>query len=232
MRTAVVTDYYNESCPEVEITLDIMLSPQQNAEKQYKKYMKAKTAEIMLTQQICETQADLEYIESVLEAVDQAESELDFTQIREELAQTGFLSQKQTKHKKTLRKKETTKPFHYKTTDGYDVFAGKNNLQNDLLTLKTALKTDIWLHTQKIHGSHVILVNEGDSVSDEAIVQAAQIAAFHSKAKYSGTVPVDYAKVRYVKKPSGAKPGKVIYTDYKTVYVTPNEAEIEKLRIE
>lgn len=232
MRTATVTDYYDEACPEVSISLDVMLSPQQNAEKQFKKYMKAKTAETMLTQQIAETQADLEYIETVLEAVAQAENEQDLTQIREELTQTGFLSRKQTKHKKTLKKNTAAKPFHYKTADGYDVFAGKNNIQNDLLTLKTALKTDIWLHTQKIHGSHVILVSEGDGVSDDAIVQAAKIAAFHSKAKHAGTVPVDYARVRYVKKPSGAKPGKVTYTDYKTVYVTPDEVEIEKMRIE
>ena len=124
------------------------------------------------------------------------------------------------------------KPFHYRTTDGFDIFAGKNNLQNDLLTLKIAFKSDIWFHTQKIHGSHVILVTDGREPTEQAMTEAAMIAAYHSKARLSSMVPVDYTQVRQVKKPAGAKPGMVIYHVYQTAYVTPDETVIEKLRIE
>ena len=143
-----------------------------------------------------------------------------------------MLSNKQTRNKKLRTKPVQAKPFHYRTSDGFDVFAGKNNLQNDLLTLKTAFKSDIWFHTQKIHGSHVILVADGREPTDQAMTEAAMIAAYHSKARDSSRVPVDYTPVRQVKKPAGAKPGMVIYHVYQTAYVTPDEATVEKLRVE
>ena len=143
-----------------------------------------------------------------------------------------MLSAKQTRNRKLRGKPVQAKPFHYRTSDGFDVFAGKNNLQNDLLTLKTAFKSDIWFHTQKIHGSHVILVTDGREPTDEAMTEAAMIAAYHSRGRSSSLVPVDYTPVRQVKKPAGAKPGMVIYHVYQTAYVTPNEAEVEKLRVE
>ena len=232
MNKATVVDYYTEDCPEVEITLDVRLTPQQNAQRYFKMYNKAKTAEIMLTQQIEQGRADLEYLESVLVSLGEAESERDLSQLREELTQTGILSSKQTRNKKLRAKPVSAKPFHYRTSDGFDVFAGKNNLQNDLLTLKTAFKSDIWFHTQKIHGSHVILVTDGREPTDQAMTEAAMIAAYHSKARQSSLVPVDYTPVRQVKKPAGAKPGMVIYHVYQTAYVTPDEQAIEKLRIE
>lgn len=232
MNKAKVVDYYAENCPEVEITLDVRLTPQQNAQKYFKLYNKAKTAEEVLTQQIKQGTAELDYLESVLAALSEAENERDLAQLREELTQSGVLSAKQTRNKKLRGKPAQAKPFHYRTSDGFDVFAGKNNLQNDLLTLKTAFKSDIWFHTQKIHGSHVILVTDGREPTDEAMTEAAMIAAYHSRGRSSSLVPVDYTPVRQVKKPAGAKPGMVIYHVYQTAYVTPNEAEVEKLRVE
>ena len=232
MNKATVIDYYAEDCPEVEITLDVRLTPQQNAQRYFKMYNKAKTAENVLTEQIERGRADLEYLESVLVALGEAETERDLSQLREELTQTGVLSNKQTRNKKLRTKPVQAKPFHYRTSDGFEVFAGKNNLQNDLLTLKTAFKSDIWFHTQKIHGSHVILVTDGREPTNQAMTEAAMIAAYHSKARQSSRVPVDYTPVRQVKKPAGAKPGMVIYHVYQTAYVTPDESTIEKLRVE
>ena len=145
MNKATVIDYYAEDCPEVDITLDVRLTPQQNAQRYFKMYNKAKTAENVLTEQIERGRADLEYLESVLVALGEAETERDLSQLREELMQTGVLSNKQTRNKKLRTKPVQAKPFHYRTSDGFEVFAGKNNLQNDLLTLKTAFKSDLSL---------------------------------------------------------------------------------------
>lgn len=232
MRKVSVIDYYDPQCPEVEVTLDIRLSPQQNAQKQFKLYNKAKTAEEKLTEQIAEGEEELAYLESVLESIREAESLTDLAQIKEELVNTGYLSAKQDKKKRRNAKPVQGKPFHYRTTDGFDVFAGKNNTQNDLLTLKTAYKSDVWFHTQKIHGSHVILVCDGREPTDEAMTQAAEIAAWHSQARGSSQIPVDYSQVRNIKKPNGAKPGMVIYHVYQTAFVTPDEKRIEQLRIQ
>lgn len=232
MNKAQVVDYYDETCPTVEIALDVRLTPQQNAQRYFKLYAKAKTAEEVLTEQLRQGRGDLEYLESVIVLLDEAESERDLAQLREELTQTGVLSARQGRGKKQRAKPAAAKPFYYRTSDGFAVFAGKNNLQNDLLTLKTALKSDIWFHTQKIHGSHVILVSDGRTPTDRAMTEAAMIAAYHSKARHSSRVPVDYTPVRQVKKPAGAKPGMVIYHVYQTAYVTPDEAAIEKLRME
>ena len=218
--------------PEVEISLDVRLTPQQNAQKYFKLYTKSKTAEEVLTEQIRQGSIELDYLESVLVQLGEAETERDLAQLREELTLSGVLSAKQTRNKKGRQKPVQAKPFHYRTTDGFDIFAGKNNLQNDLLTLKIAFKSDIWFHTQKIHGSHVILVTDGREPTEQAMTEAAMIAAYHSKARLSSMVPVDYTQVRQVKKPAGAKPGMVIYHVYQTAYVTPDETVIEKLRIE
>ena len=232
MNKAKVIDYYNKDCPEVEISLDVRLTPQQNAQKYFKLYTKSKTAEEVLTEQIRQGSIELDYLESVLVQLSEAETERDLAQLREELTLSGVLSAKQTRNKKGRQKPVQAKPFHYRTTDGFDIFAGKNNLQNDLLTLKTAFKSDIWFHTQKIHGSHVILVTDGREPTEQAMTEAAMVAAYHSKARSSSMVPVDYTQVRQVKKPAGAKPGMVIYHVYQTAYVTPDETVIEKLRIE
>lgn len=231
MASAKVTDYFDPACPEIEITLDIRLTPQQNAQRYFKMYTKAKTAEQVLTSQIQEGERELDYLESVLEAVSEAENERDLAQLREELVQTGVLSQKQGKNK-GRQKPAASIPFEYRTSDGFSVWAGKNNLQNDLLSMKTAFKSDVWFHTQKIHGSHVILVTDGRQPTQTAMTEAAEIAAFHSKARHSAMVPVDYTEVRNLKKPGGAKPGFVIYHVYQTAYVTPSEDKIARLRVQ
>ena len=231
MRKVKVIDYYDPACPEVEVSLDIRLSPQQNAQKQFKLYNKAKTAEEKLTEQIANGKQELSYLESVLESIREAENMTDLAQIKEELIRTGYLSAKQDKKKRRQAKPVQGKPFHYRTSDGFDVFAGKNNTQNDLLTLKMAFKSDIWFHTQKIHGSHVILICDGREPTDTAMTEAAEIAAWHSQARGSSQIPVDYSQVRNIKKPNGAKPGMVIYHVYQTAFVTPDEKRIEAMRV-
>lgn len=216
--SAVVEDYYEEGAPQITIPLDGRLSPADNAQRYYKKYNKAKTAKEMLTQQIEHTQKELSYLESVDEALSLAETAEDLSEISEELYEQGYIRRaEQGKKKKAL-----AKPLEYTTTDGFTVLVGKNNRQNDVLTLKTAKNADLWFHTKDIHGSHVILCYQHEKpYSDTAILEAAQLAAKYSKAKHSENVPVDYTLVKYVKKPSGAAPGMVIYTEQKTVYVTP-----------
>ena len=221
-------NYYDENCAEITIQLDPLLTPQQNAAKYYKRYTKAKTAEKYLGEQMETARRDLEYLESVLEEIEHAELEQDFIDIRNELKDAGFL-RKQGKSKKEL--KRTTKPREFRTTSGFRVLVGRNNRQNDKLTMKDADHRDIWLHTQKIHGSHVILCTAGQSVDDDTIVEAAKIAAYYSQARESGNVPVDYTQVKYVKKPAGARPGMVIYPTYQTVNVTPDEALIKQLQV-
>lgn len=228
-----VLDYFDPNCPEIELNLDLRLTPQQNAARYFKKYNKAKTAEKMLIEQIEKGEHELSYLESVLDEIQRAECEQDILQIREELLETGYLSRKQKrgKNRKQSRKLIAGRPWEYQTSDGFMVLAGRNNIQNDLLTLKTAWKHDIWFHTQKIHGSHVILVCDGKEPTDHAMTEAAEIAAYHSKARASTMVPVDYSEVKNIKKPNGAKPGMVIYHVYQTAFVTPDEEKILRLRI-
>ena len=210
-------NFYDENCAEITIPLDPLLTPQQNAAKYYKRYNKAKTAEKHLREQMDIARRDLEYLESVLEEIDKAELEQDFNDIRAELREGGFLRQQ---GKKGMER--PAKPRQFKTSTGFRVLVGRNNRQNDKLTLKDADHRDIWLHTQKIHGSHVILCTGGKTVDDDTIVEAAKIAAYYSQARESGNVPVDYTPVKNVKKPAGGRPGMVIYHVYNTVNVTPD----------
>ena len=221
-------NFYDENCASMTIQLDPLLTPQQNAAKYYKRYSKAKTAEKYLREQMEIARRDLEYLESVLEEIEHAETEQDFIDIRNELKEAGFL-RKQGKGKKEL--KRTAKPREFRTTSGFRVLVGRNNRQNDKLTLKDADYRDIWLHTQKIHGSHVILCTGGQPVDDDTIVEAAKLAAYYSRARESGNVPVDYTMVKNVKKPAGARPGMVVYSTCRTVNVTPDEALVKQLKI-
>ena len=227
-RKLTCENFYDENCAETTVQLDPLLTPQQNAAKYYKRYNKAKTAEKYLREQMEIARRDLEYLESVLQEIDQAETEQDFIDIRNELKDAGFL-RKQTKGKKEI--KRTTKPREFRTTTGFRVLVGRNNRQNDKLTMKDADHRDIWLHTQKIHGSHVILCTEGREPDDDTLVEAAKLAAWYSQAKESGNVPVDYTPVKYVKKPAGARPGMVIYHVYKTINVTPDEKLVKALLV-
>ena len=213
----ICENFYDENCAEITIPLDPLLTPQQNAAKYYKRYNKAKTAERHLREQMDIARRDLEYLESVLEEIDKAELEQDFNDIRAELREAGFIRQQ---GKKSMER--PAKPRQFKTSTGYRVLVGRNNRQNDKLTLKDADHRDLWFHTQKIHGSHVILCTEGKIPDDDTIVEAAKIAAFYSQARESGNVPVDYTPVKNVKKPAGGRPGMVIYHVYNTVNVTPD----------
>ena len=218
-------NFYEENAP-VTVPLDPLLTPQQNAAKYYKRYAKAKTAEKYLREQMDLAKRDLHYLESVLAEIGQAETEADYLDIRTELREAGFLK-KQGKKEKS----RPAAPREFRTGSGLRVLVGRNNRQNDKLTLKDADRRDLWLHTQKIHGSHVILRCAGRAPTEEDIAEAAMLAAWFSQARESGSVPVDYTEVRNVKKPAGSRPGMVIYTTYRTVNVTPEEAAVERLRV-
>ena len=222
----VCENFYDASGGEITIPLDPLLTPQQNAAKYYKRYAKAKTAEIHLREQMDIARRDIAYLESVLEELQHAETEQDFLEIRAELRDGGFLK-KQGKKERT----RAAKPRQFRTTSGFRVLVGRNNRQNDQLTMKEADYRDIWLHTQKIHGSHVILCTGGRAVDDDTLVEAAQIAAYYSQARESGNVPVDYTQVKHVKKPAGARPGMVVYQTYQTVNVTPEESLVKALGV-
>ena len=213
-------DFYQEGSPLVHIKLDPALTPSQNAQKYYKEYRKAKTAEEKLTEQIELAGKELEYLESVLDALARAETERDLAEIRAELQEQGYLRKLRSKKEKPAA---VSAPMKFTTSDGFTVLVGRNNRQNDRLTLKTANNNDIWFHTKNIPGSHTVLVTQGREPTETAMEEAALLAAQHSRAKDSSQVPVDYTQIRYVSKPQGAKPGMVIYVNYKTLYVTPGE---------
>ena len=225
-------NYYDPDCAEVEIPLDPLLTPQQNAAKYYKEYKKAQKAEEMLTIQLEKNRAELDYLDSVLQTIGLSEGDRDLQEIRQELMDNGYL--KQHKRKMTAKGKQKivhAKPMEFRSTAGLTILVGKNNSQNDRLTLKESDKRDIWLHTQKIHGSHVILKTGGMEPDDQSLTEAAMLAAWFSQARESSQVPVDYTPVKVVKKPAGAKPGFVIYNTYNTMYVTPNEETVKRLRV-
>ncbi|MCI6567430.1 MAG: NFACT family protein [Dysosmobacter sp.] len=225
-RTLTCQNYYDENCADVTIPLDPLLTPQQNAAKYYKKYAKAKTAEKYLREQMAIARRDEAYLDSVLEEIARAETEQDFLDIRNELRDAGFL-RRSGKDKKEL--KRAAKPREFRTSGGFLVQVGRNNRQNDKLTLKDADYRDLWFHTQKIHGTHAVLRCAGQQPSDQDLTEAAMLAAYFSQAKDSANVPVDCTQVRNVKKPAGARPGMVVYTDFRTLYVTPEEELVKRL---
>ena len=229
MSTFRTMDFYDPEGGEVDIPLDPLLTPQQNAAKYYKEYNKAKTAEEMLTIQIEKGEKELEYLNSVLENIALAEGEKDLQEIRQELTETGYLRRPKTAAKRA--KKVSGKPMEFRSSAGLRISVGKNNSQNDLLTTKLAYKSDIWLHTQKIHGSHVILWLEGGEADARSLTEAAQLAAYFSQARDGSKVPVDYTPVKYVKKPAGARPGMVVYTTYQTAVGEPDAELAKKLRV-
>lgn len=218
-------NYYEEDCPKIKIELIGHLSASKNAQRYYKLYNKLKTAEIEVKKQLVATKEDLEYLESTLVACENSVSESDLNMIRAELAEQGYIRSNKKKDKKNNAKPS---PMHFVSSDGFDIFVGKNNTQNDYLTLKFANSGDIWFHTKQIHGSHtVIKLGIEKDVPKTTMLEAAQLAAYYSKARESSQVPVDYTQIKNVKKPNGAKPGMVIYENYNTVYVTPKLIEVK-----
>ncbi len=219
-----VMNYYDPECNTVRICLDEKLSPAANAQKYFKDYKKAYTAEEKLNELIADGEQEIAYLESVFDALSRAECEAEVAEIRTELADGGYIRRMTQKKQPKTR---TLPPFHYISSDGFDIYVGRNNRQNDVLTLKTAARSDIWLHTKGIHGAHVIIDARGGEVPENTVTEAAKIAAYHSKGRQSSSVPVDYVRVAKVKKPAGARPGMVIYDGYSTVYVTPDENEVK-----
>ncbi|MCI8331222.1 MAG: fibronectin/fibrinogen-binding protein [Clostridiales bacterium] len=221
MKSISVQNYYSQTGEMIDIPLDERLSPSANAQRYYKKYNKAKVAQTELNKQIDIAKADLDYLYTVFDALTRAETTAEIDEIRQELAETGFAV-----HKKGETKKKTMgKPLAFISTDGYRMLCGKNNIQNDQLTFKMADKNDYWFHVKNAPGSHVILCCNGEEPPERAFTEAARLAASHSKLAEGENVPVDYTKVKNVKKPPGAKPGYVIYHTNWTAYVSPEKIE-------
>lgn len=224
MTEITLNSFYDEN-KEVNIPLKPELPPMENIKRYYHKFNKAKNSQHQIEDHLNQNKAELEYIESLLLELDNAVTLQNLEEIKSELTESGYLKAKTDKKQKAQKTKaEELPPREYIASDGHKILVGRNNKQNDKLTLKIARKNDIWLHTQKIPGSHVIIKKQPEQpISDVALLEAAQLAAYHSKARLSAQVPVDYTSVSQVKKPNGAKPGMVIYFQQKTLYVTPKE---------
>ncbi len=221
-------NFYDPECKEIEIAIDPTKTPSENAQKYFSKYNKAKRTLAALEIQKKQNDEELAYLETIFQSLETAKEEADLDEIRMELAEQGYMKRKTAKKNKSQKSKKT-KPLHYISSDGFDIYVGKSNIQNDELTLHTAQSNDIWLHTKDIAGSHVIIKTNGIDVPDSTLLEAANISAYFSKGKNSSHVPVDYTLKKYVKKPNGAKPGMVIYERNKTIYITPDEKNIKKL---
>lgn len=225
-------NYYDPEAEEVDIPLDPLLTPQQNAARYYRDYKKAQKAEEMLTLQLEKNRAELDYLDSVLQNIKLSEGDRDLQEIRQELMDNGYLKQQKKKlAAKGKQKVIRSRPMEFRSTAGLAILVGKNNSQNDRLTLRDADRRDLWLHVQKLHGSHVILKTGGAEPDTQSLTEAAMLAAWFSQGAESGQVPVDFTPVRYVKKPAGARPGYVIYSTYQTIYVTPDAELARRLRV-
>lgn len=224
--SVTLVNYYEESCPTVEIQLDSKLSPSQNAQRYYKKYNKLKKAKIELNKQIELSRQELKYIDTVFDSLTKADGESDLMQIRDELYHSGYASRMKNY---SAVKSQAPKPLKFVTSGGYTVLCGKNNTQNDYITTKLAEKTDWWFHVKNLPGSHVLMQCK-EEPSEVDFTEAAEIAAFYSQAE-GNNIAVDYTNAKHVKKPAGTKPGYVIYHVNWTAYVTPNEEKIRKMMI-
>lgn len=227
MAEAVLTDWNDPEGGTITVPLDIRLTPGQNAQRYFKKYQKARSAREIAAQQRDKTLAEIDYLESMLLDVDKCVGESELEEIRQELVRTGYL--KKTTSRKQQRQLPQSKPYRYLSDDGIGILVGKNAAQNDRITLN-AKPDETWLHAKDMPGSHVIICCEGE-IPRATMKQAALLAAWYSKGQRSSMVPVDYTLRRYVKKPSGAAPGKVVYTHHKTAYMTPEESEIKGIRL-
>ena len=225
-REAVLTNYYEDPPCEVVIKLDERLTPAQNAQKYYKKYNKAKTAESILKKQIELAESELEYIYTVFDSLTRCETESDITEVRSELYHSGYASKMKNYSE---HKQKPSKPLEFRSSSGYRI--GRNNIQNDMLTFKTGAKSDYWFHVKNAPGSHVVLMCNGEEPDAKDFTEAANIAACYSKLSDGEGVAVDYTLVKNVKKPNGAKPGYVIYSTNYTAYVTPDRDAADTLRV-
>ncbi|PYG87407.1 putative ribosome quality control (RQC) complex YloA/Tae2 family protein [Ruminiclostridium sufflavum DSM 19573] len=227
--TARVLNYYSENEEYLDIPLDENRSAQDNAQRYFKQYSKAKSTHLNVTRQLQDTLSELQYFESVKAMLDNCGTKQEIDEIRQELTDQGYMRLSS----RNLKKKQDkpSSPLEFTSADGFRILVGKNNKQNDLLTLKTASSYDLWLHTKNIPGSHVIVRTERQEIPASTLLEAATLAAYFSSARMSCNVPVDYTQVKNVKKPSGAKPGMVIYESFKTINVSPDEAKVNYCRV-
>ena len=216
--TVTVEDFYDENMAQIQVAISPILSPQQNAAKFYKDYARMKTAEKELTKQLEIGQQELQYLESVLEELNRADTDAELEEIKQELQAGGYVRKDSGKQK---MKKGKLPPMRFESTDGYPIYVGRNNRQNDELTFKLARKDDLWLHVSKVHGSHVIISCGGTKPPDDTVTQAAQLAAYYSESTGGQNIAVDCTQVKQVKKTPAGKPGMVIYHTYRTVIVNP-----------
>jgi predicted ribosome quality control (RQC) complex YloA/Tae2 family protein len=231
-KSVKLLDYYSENERYVVIPIDENLTPQKNAQNYFKKYNKAKSTYMHASENLKITLEEISYLETLIYHAENCESMEELDEMMGELVSSGYIYKDRRKSgnkKGSSENSESALPLHYVSSDGVDIYVGRNNRQNDLLTLKHAAKEDLWLHAQKIPGSHVIIHGKG-KIPDRTIMEAAEIAAFHSKYSQSANVPVDITKVKNVRKPKGFKPGLVLYDDFRTVYVTPRKEVVSKLK--
>ena len=229
VKTFEAINFYEADAPAVAIPLDPAKTASENAQFYFAKYNKQKRTYAALQEQMAQNREELQYLESVAEALNHSHDAADLSQIREELAAQGLLKKSPAKSKK--QREQKAKPLHYLSSDGYDIFVGKNNAQNDELTLRFASPDDIWLHTKSIPGSHVILRAKNGRVSDTALEEAATLAAFYSKGRGASLVPVDYCPRKQVHKPRGGKPGMVVYEGHRTAHVNPDADKVDALAL-
>lgn len=228
MKEVTVQDFYHNN-EEVTLTLDENLHPQKYAQKLYQQYNKLKTAESYAREQLKLVTEELLYLENVYEFLQEAKTSADLAEIREELAEQGYLQKQPDKKNRTKEKK--IMPMKFESSDGYTIYVGKNNTQNDYITHKLARSEDIWLHTKDFHGSHAVIKKEhGKEIPDNTILEGAELAAYYSKARNSTKIPVDYTQIKYVKKPPKSRPGMVIYDNFATIYVDSDDKIFEKIR--
>ena len=224
-KVASLPNYYDPEMAMMDIPLDEKLSPAQNAQRFFKLYQKARSAKTLAAEQTEKTKEELNYLEGQLENLRKCETEAELGEIREELEKLGYV--RASHNRRQMKKLPPSQPLHYVSSAGVDILVGKNNLQNDELT-QSARPNETWLHTKDIPGSHVIVV--GENPDEATLGEAALLAAHYSKASASSNVPVDYTLKRCVKKPGGAKPGFVIYTQQRTLYVTPTQEAVAAIR--
>lgn len=233
-REAALVNFYDEEQKMVSIPLEESLSAAENAQRYYKKYAKLKVAQVEQAKQLLMAEEDCAYLEEVQTSIENAESEQDLNEIRTQLAEQSYLKLRQVRgRKRNVPGNKRPDFLHFRTSDGFDVYVGRNSGQNDYLTLKFANSMDLWFHTKNIPGSHTVIKFGVDKdVSSQAIRETASIAAYYSRARGGNQIPVDYTVIKNVKKPSGAKPGMVIYDHYNTVYVKSDEDLVQSLAVE
>jgi predicted ribosome quality control (RQC) complex YloA/Tae2 family protein len=221
--SVTVNNYYDDN-KEIEIPLDNRLSLSQNAQKYYKKYEKLKTAQVKINNQIKLTKQKLDYFYNLQYMVNNCDDFEAVNEIKEELASSGYLKNKKSKNKKSYK----SKPYKILSKDGFEIYIGKNNKQNDYITFNLASKEDIWMHTKNIPGSHVVVITEGKDVPDSTLEEAASYAAYYSNARQSSKVPVNYTYKKHIKKPKNAEPGFVIFHKYYTMFIDPQKPKENK----